>query len=257
MLFKILLLSCLTFSAVYPLSFWISRRDPLKNNFHRFHLGVSCFVAGLAGIIIAVTDFPSEIKFNFLIWGSALFLASAYYWTKETPQPLVLSFVFLFGFYAILRMLELWIPVDALIMIAVILGAANFCAALFAMNLGHWYLNVHGLPLSHLRRAVYVFWALAGLRAFLDIYVFATFRLNVDGDNYSLWQFVMTMDGFLIVLGILFATIFPLSTLYFVKGTLDVKSTQSATGILYAILCGVVIGELTTKFYLFKYGIPL
>lgn len=257
MLFKILLLSCLTFSAIYPLSFWISHNDPLKNNFHRFHLGVSCFVLGLAAIIIYGSEFSGTIKNYFYLWSAALFLLSAYYWKKETPHPLPLSFVSLLGIYAILRMLDGWIPVNGLIVIAVLLGAANFCAALFAMNLGHWYLNVHGLPLSHLRRAVYAFWILSALRAIFDLYVFLTFRINLHGDTYALWQFILTIDGFLVILGVLFATLFPLGTLYFVKGTLDVKSTQSATGILYAILCGVVIGELTTKFYLFKYGIPL
>ena len=54
-----------------------------------------------------------------------------------------------------------------------------------------------------------------------------------------------------------FGTIFPLVALYFVDGTLKVKSTQSATGILYVILIAILIGDLTYKYYLIQYGIVL
>jgi len=258
MLFKISFLTSLLFSAVYPLCFWISAKDPLKNNFHRFHLGVSCLVAGLATIVYWSAPAASlDIKYSLLIWTGALLLVCAYYWPKVSPNPVALTIVFAIGMVAIIKTITAWMPVTPLGVILTILGGMIFCASLFAMNLGHWYLNVHGLPISHLMRAVYVFWALTAIRAVLDLFLIFSQTVTLHGEIYPLSQFILTLEGFLMSLAILFGTIFPLTCLYFVKGTLDVKSTQSATGILYAILCGVVIGDITYKYYFFKYGIVL
>ena len=72
-----------------------------------------------------------------------------------------------------------------------------------------------------------------------------------------LYVFMNRMDGFFLWVAIFFGTLLPLICNYFVIGTLKVKSTQSATGILYAILVAVFMGDLTYKYYLFKYGIAL
>ena len=58
-------------------------------------------------------------------------------------------------------------------------------------------------------------------------------------------------------MGIFFGALFPLFSLYFVLGTLKLKNTQAATGILYVTLCSVLLGDLTYKYYLIKFGIPL
>ncbi len=255
MLFKITILSCLIFSALYPLVFWISYRDPLKNNFHRFHLGVSCFVAGLSVIFLWNTAIPQDAKTLMVSWVTILLAITAYYWHKPYPQSFIVTAGSIIGVFCLLKILASWISLTFSAAIMIVLGGAVFCSALFAMNLGHWYLNVHGLPIGHLRRAVYVFWGCVALRALLQIYLFSTEQIIHNGEIYPLWQFAVSLDGFLILLGIAFGTIFPLITLYFVKGTIDVKSTQSATGILYAILCAVVIGDITAKFFLLKFGI--
>jgi len=258
MLFKICFLSSLLFAAIYPLSFWISAKDPLKNNFHRFHLGLSCLVGGLCAIVYwaSPTSIP-DIKYSLVVWVVALLLVSAYYWPKVSPNPVALTVVFVIALIAIIKILNSWMPVTPLGVIVTILGGMIFSASLFAMNLGHWYLNVHGLPIKHLQNATYVFWALCGLRMALDVYLLATQNIMLQGEPYNMLQFLTTIEGFLVVLAILFGTIFPLICLFFVKGTLDVRSTQSATGILYAILCAVVIGDITYKYYFFKYGVVL
>ena len=258
MLFKITFLTSLLFSAIYPLSFWISVKDPLKNNFHRFHLGISCLVAGLAAIVFWFSPAVSiELKNHLIIWAGVLLFITAVNWNKESPQLPSLTLVCLWGILVTVKILGSWMPVTPLGIILIVLGGMIFCSSLFAMNLGHWYLNVHGLPIGHLKRAVYVFWALTLVRALVDIILIFSQKVNLHGEIYPLGQFIMTLEGFLIVLAILFGTIFPLFCLYFVKGTIDVKSTQSATGILYAILCAIVIGDITYKYYFFKYGIVL
>ena len=214
-------------------------------------LGVTTIVYWVSPVAVI------DIKYSLLIWTGALLLVSAYYWPKVSPNPVALTIVFAIGLTAIIKILNTWTPVTPIGIVMTTLGGMIFCASLFAMNLGHWYLNVHGLPISHLLRSVYVFWGLCALRAVLDIYLLATQTILWRGEPYSMVQFLSTIEGFLVLLAILFGTVFPLICLYFVKGTLDVKSTQSATGILYAILCGVVIGDITYKYYFLKYGIVL
>ncbi len=138
-----------------------------------------------------------------------------------------------------------------------LLGGLIYCAALFAMNLGHWYLNVHGLPMKHLIRSVDVFWFFIVLRAVWDVLIMCSGKILYNGDLISLIHFVSRFDGFLLWVGLFFGTIFPLISLYFAKEVLKLKNTQSATGILYVILCSVLLGDIAYKYYLTKYGIFL
>jgi hypothetical protein len=98
---------------------------------------------------------------------------------------------------------------------------------------------------------------LVGLRFLWDAVQLATAKVMRDGDWIPLWQFLFQLDGFFLLIALFFGTLFPLITLYFVKGTLEVKSTQSATGILYVILSAVLIGDITYKYYLIKFGLIL
>ncbi|MCB9771798.1 MAG: hypothetical protein H6754_04555 [Candidatus Omnitrophica bacterium] len=258
MLFKISLLTSLLFSTLYPLCFLISFNDQLKNNFHRFHLGISCCVAGLSTIIFWFYPFAlKEQQVALIIWSIFLLIVAGYYWTKPSVNPVIITLPCIAGLIITLQILNTWIPLNFWIALLTILAGIIFCASLFAMNLGHWYLNVHGLPLHHLQRSVYVFWAAVALRAIADVYLLSSQKIIVHGELFPIYKFILSIEGFLLIIAILFGTIFPLICLYFVKGTLDVKSTQSATGILYAILCGVVIGDIAYKYYLLKYGIIL
>ena len=142
-------------------------------------------------------------------------------------------------------------------MVSAIVGGFILCSSFYTMNLGHWYLNVHGLPMSHLKRAVYVFWFFLILRALWDVLALLTMRILSRGEMIPLWKFMGQMDGFFLVIAFFFGTLFPIISLGFVKGTLDVKSTQSATGILYVVLSSVLIGDMTYKYYLIRYGLGL
>lgn len=258
MLFKISLLTALLFSTIYPLCFWISVDNPLKNHFHRFHLGVACVVAGLSSLIFYFS--PTAIfehKIYLALWALILLLVSGYYYQKPIVNPIVITLPCLLGLLVIIQILETWTFLNFWSVTLTLLGGIIFCASLFAMNLGHWYLNVPGLPLSHLQRTVYIFWLAVALRALIDGYSLLTTVIFFQGEMVSMLNFLQTIEGFMLIIGMLFGTLFPLICLYFVKGTLDVKSTQSATGILYAILCAVVIGDITYKYYFLKYGVLL
>jgi hypothetical protein len=257
MLIKIPILTFLIFGAIYPLSFWISHRDPLGHQFHKFHLGIANLTAGMAVISLFFLEVSSTTKLFLSVWGILLLSVTRFYWRKEFADPCVLTIPSLVGMVAFWQVQAEWISPHMDVTIMSILGGLILCASIFAMNLGHFYLNVHGLPINHLQKAVHVFGVALLVRAVLDVYFLMTSQVVYLGDAIPLYLFFQRLDGFLIVIALLFGTFFPLFSLIFVYGALQVKSTQSATGILYAILCAVIIGDVAYKYYLLKFGIVL
>ncbi len=251
------LLTCLIFAMIYPLCFWISFHDPLKNKFHKFHVGIANFVGGVAVVWALFIDISFQSKCLILIWKAVLLSTSRYVWKKEYPNPLLMTVpcVIGLGVFSIVQK-ELVAPGWPITFIGILAGVI-LCSSIFAMNLGHWYLNVHGLPIHHLLRAIYVFWFFLSIRAIWDIQFLFLESINFHGESIPVISFLFKMDGLLLMMALFFGIFFPMISLYFVKETLKAKSTQSATGILYVILIAVLMGDLTYKFYLIKYGIVL
>ena len=257
MLTTISLITALAFAAIYPLCFWISYGNPLRDKFHKFHLGLPNTVGGIALVFIWIMDIPLSLKVMVTVWKILFFSTSRYFWKKEYPDPRIVTLPCVLGIYAFIRVQAYFIGPEWTTAFIGVLSGLIFCAALFAMNLGHWYLNVHGLPMVHLMRATYTFWFLLGIRALWDTYFLLTGSILYDGDIVSLTGFISRMDGFLLVIGLFFGTFVPIVCLYFVKEVLRLKNTQSATGILYVILCSILIGDIAYKYYLIKFGICL
>lgn len=258
MIIPLTVLTSFTFSVIYPLCFWISYNDPLKNNFHKFHIGLPNVVGGVTVVSLLFMDIPSATKMAVLLWKAVFVAVSRISWKKQYPDALWMSIPSLPGIYAFYRVMTDLTGAGGLApLIGWLLGGVIFCAALFAMNLGHWYLNVHGLPIAHLKRAVNVLGFFLILRLVWDVCFWTTGKVFYGGDWISLMRFLTKPDGFFLLIALSFGLFFPLFSLYFVHGTLRLKNTQSSTGILYVILCAVLIGDLTYKYYVIKFGIFL
>ncbi len=259
MLSKIFLLSALIFAITYPFCFWISVKDPLKQNFHRFHLGLPCFVAGVTTAVILFSSVSDESKGLMFAWCGMLLSLAYINWQRPYPYPVVVSLASAYGLFILPVIFPqiLGTAVSQQIIWISILAGFIFSAALYAMNLGHWYLNVRGLPMKHLRWSVDAFGVLLSLRLLIDLGSIIMGTVWHQGEKIQLFHFLMTTDGIFLWIAIFFGTLFPLFSLYFVHGTLKFKNTQSATGILYVILIAILIGDLTYKYYLIKFGIAL
>ncbi len=135
---------------------------------------------------------------------------------------------------------------------ALLLGAA---AA--AMILGHYYLVVLDLPIAALRRltvllvvAVFLRALVVGLALVGPVHAgYEEARLVASG----LWS----ADGVFVWMRLLFGLAGPIALLWFVWKTVEIRSTQSATGILYVQLFLVLAGELLAKYLRVAAGFPL
>jgi len=153
--------------------------------------------------------------------------------------------------------------------------------------LGHWYLNVPGMHISELKRVIQIL-QIVVLSKSLEI-VWSLWQWsnsltsNIDpmgrplGLNLSSTQSLLKINfensdfavagsawlgfgifGIILMLGrILWGLIAPLILSYMVKKTVDIRSTQSATGILYALSVSVLFGEACALYLFYQLGIFL
>lgn len=245
------------FAIIYPLCFWISFKDPLKHYFHRFHLGLPTIVSGILFTYLILKDWTTVALYPLLIWFFLLFFVACFYWNQPYPNPVIVTVPSIFGAYAYVQIQsDLINPLYSLMNVSFLSGFI-LCSALFAMNLGHWYLNVHGLPISHLKRATFTLTLFLSIRLAYDIAKLISQQTLYQGEWITYLMFSLKNDGVLIWIGLIFGTLFPLIAVIFVFGTLNLKNTQSATGILYVILASVLLGDLAYKYYWIKFGIYL
>ncbi len=135
---------------------------------------------------------------------------------------------------------------------ALLLGAA---AA--AMILGHYYLVVLDLPITALRRLT----VLLVVAVFLRVLTVGLAFVGPVHAGYEEARLVATglwsADGVFVWMRLLFGLAGPISLLWFVWKTVEIRSTQSATGILYVQLFLVMAGELLAKYLRVAVGFPL
>jgi len=134
--------------------------------------------------------------------------------------------------------------------------AANFLAgalllgsSLSAMLLGHWYLVVKDLPVEPLRALTLLFFAGLGARLAATV---AAFLLDPAGGSAVVDRSFL----FVLVYG-LFSVGTPIGMSWMVWGTVRIRSTQAATGILYGVVAFVLMGEAAGRFVLGRTGFPL
>ena len=141
--------------------------------------------------------------------------------------------------------------------------AADFSSALLiggsagAMILGHWYLVVLDLPISALRRLtvlLVVGLVLRTLTVGLALFGPEPGALHSAGEIAAgLWS----PDGIFVWMRLLFGIAGPWSLIVFIWKTVEIRSTQSATGILYVQLFMVMAGELLAKYLRVAAGLAL
>ncbi len=136
-------------------------------------------------------------------------------------------------------------------------GGIAMGTVLSAMILGHWYLAGPGLSFDLLVRASKVFLGSLVARLVLVLVVLAVYRdLGTLGGVVSNSSTAVFLSGVLwtrLVAGLAAPIVFA----WMVWQCARIKSNQSATGILYATIVFVLVGEALAQYYRAQTGVPV
>jgi len=127
-----------------------------------------------------------------------------------------------------------------------ILSSLLLGSTLMAMILGHWYLVEPKLSIKPFMRLTWAFILILMSRFFLILAGLLFYWKFLPKGKQFLLEKLISVEGDLIFLlqRVLFGLFLPALLSYFVWNTVKIRSTQSATGILYVNLVFVLIGEL-------------
>ncbi|ATH09212.1 hypothetical protein BIY24_15050 [Halobacteriovorax marinus] len=123
----------------------------------------------------------------------------------------------------------------------------------YAMILGHYYLVVPKLSEKPLKICVLILWAILAIKVVWSSYEtyqnWGFFKEFTQlGGGYAFNWLMLTMR-----VGWGYVVIFAMSI--FTWKLVKIRSTQSATGVLYAMTIFVFVGELVSAYLYFKYGL--
>lgn len=178
---------------------------------------------------------------------AACFIALAYFFLKW-PKRLIFStsaalagasllVALLSGASPPLRASGMWAWSSA------ISGAALLGSVTLAMLLGHWYLVVRGMPIDPLSRLTTAVLAAAIVRILLvAVTLLVLSREGLERDS-ALWHLAVR-DGIFFWMRVGWGLIGPVALYPMIRGTVRLRSTMAATGILYVAVVAVFIGEI-------------
>ena len=148
--------------------------------------------------------------------------------------------------------------VRALTIASFLTSAAMLGGACTAMILGHWYLVIPSLQVSHLQSIVSVHIASMAARVVVVAvavwFAIATWQPDL-GPSFR--HYITSVDGIFFWQRVLFGLAGPAVLSYLTWETAKIRSTQSATGILYVDFFTVVVGEVLAKYIVLATRVPV
>jgi protein NrfD len=259
-----LFLSHLAIGIVFTLAF-ISREAGVK--FFRFNAGLAALLLVAAFAFrppeIAATDW-GRVSFGALI---VLEIALVIYWATvgralASIRPVIAGTGIVAGVVALLsQAIALTTggpPVQAMTILSFFSSALLLGGSCTAMILGHWYLVIPSLQVSHLQSIVKFHMASMALRvAVVGAAIFVAIASWEPGLGPSFRHYIFSVAGIFFWQRVLFGLAGPAVLSYLTWETAKIRSTQSATGILYVDFFTVVVGEVLAKYLFLVTKVPL
>ena len=255
-----LFLSHLALGIVFTLVL-VSREAGVK--FFRFNARLAAILIG-----VALAFRPSGLERSAAGVAFAALLAAevaiVVYWATvgralASIQPAIVGLALCAGVVALVAQAFTFagtptLPVRMLTVASFLSSAALLGSACTAMILGHWYLVIPSLQVGHLQAIVKVH--IVSIIVRIVVVAAAVFG------GIALWQsgfrhYMMSIDGIFFWQRVLFGLAGPLLLSYLTWETAKIRSTQSATGILYVDFFTVVVGEVLAKYLLLTTRVPL
>jgi protein NrfD len=252
-----LFLSHLAIGIVFTLAL-VSREAGVK--FFRFNAGLAALLLVAAFVFRPpelVADLWGRIAFGALI---VLEAALVLYWATigralASIRPVIAGAGILAGVVALVAQAIATTaggpPVEAMTIVSFFSSALLLGGACTAMILGHWYLVIPSLQVSHLQSIVKVHMASMAVRILVvAAAIFVAIASWEPGLGPSFKGYIFSIAGIFFWQRVLFGLAGPAVLSYLTWETAKIRSTQSATGILYVDFFTVVVGEVLAK-YLF------
>lgn len=263
----VLFLTHLGIGLAFTLLF-VSREAGVK--FFRFNTGLAALFIGIG---LAFRQPPTANTLTTMTT-SALALAGLtliVYWVTVGRmwvriRPFLLPAAGLFGTVAIVgQALEVQpqgsIPpglITGLIIASFFSSAALLGGTCGAMILGHWYLVIPSMNVSHLQAITRLHIASMIVRiVIVTTVVFLAIVSWQPGAGPSFERYILSTSGIFFWQRVLFGLAGPLVLSYLIWETAKIQSTQSATGILYVDFFTVVVGEVLAKYLLLSTSVPV
>ena len=126
-----------------------------------------------------------------------------------------------------------------------------------AMILGHWYLVLPSMDVSLLQSVVRFHIGSTALRilAVSAAVWWAVAVAELPGAPFD--RYIFSIDGVFFWQRVLFGLLGPVVLAYMTWETAKIRSTQSATGILYVDFFTVIVGEVLAKYLLVATSVPV
>jgi protein NrfD len=149
-------------------------------------------------------------------------------------------------------------PMRALAVASFVTSAALLGGACGAMILGHWYLILPSMDVALLQSIVKFHIVSMVVRTVVVVTaVFLAIAIWQPGTGPSFQRYITSLDGIFFWQRVLFGLAGPAVLSYLIWETAKIRSTQSATGILYVDFFTVVVGEVLAKYLLLATSVPL
>lgn len=259
-----LFLTHLALGIVFTLVF-VSREAGVK--FFRFNAGLAAALVAVAFVVRPVDGVTALGRAAFITLGAAE-AAIVVYWTTigralASIRPALVATACLAGLATlILQAVDVstgWaLTVRGLTIASFLSSAALLGGACTAMILGHWYLVIPSMQVAHLQAIVKVHIASTIVR--VVVVAAAVFLAIVSwqpGLGPSFERYIFSVAGVFFWQRVLFGLAGPALLSYLTWETAKIRSTQSATGILYVDFFTVVVGEVLAKYLLLATRVPV
>jgi len=263
-----LFLTHLALGIVFALVF-VSREAGVK--FFRFNAGLAAVLL-VVGLAFLFRSRPSDLDARFASSIVALLASTAavvIYWATvgrvlARIRPALVGVAVVGGLLAIVlqgvSLAAAGAPMRALTIVSFLSSAALLGGACTAMVLGHWYLIIPSMQVSHLQSIVKLHMISMAIRvavvgAAVAFALATSFRAAVSAPSFR--HYITSVGGIFFWQRVLFGLAGPAVLSYLTWETAKIRSTQSATGILYVDFFTVVVGEVLAKYLLLATRVPV
>src|SRR5262249_13246183 len=245
---------------------FVAREAGVK--FFRFNAGLAAILLAIAIAFRPAADEPrlaSQAALVALALGEA---ALVLYWatigrTLASIRPALVAIGIGGGATAIVIQAltiaaDRGLPMQVLTVASFLSSAVLLGGACTAMILGHWYLILPSMQVSHLQSIVKVHIISMVVRVVVvGAAVFLAIATWQPGLGPSFRHYITSVAGIFFWQRLLFGLAGPALLSYLTWETAKIRSTQSATGILYVDFFTVVVGEVLAKYLLLATRVPV